>query len=256
MTFAEFERRAWEMFATIPADLRGGVEEVAVLRDTVPHPELPGVYTMGECATGELDVVDDGLLQPARSEVRLFYGSFRALADGDEEFDWEGELWETLTHEIRHHRESAADEDALEDYDYAADENFKRRDGLPFDPFFYRGGEPLEEFAWEVDEDVFVEVAVDPRALDAERGIEAVIAGERVVLPVPDEVGDVCFLYLDGYDEGGRRDVAVVLVRRIGFWESLRSLFTRADPAVTEWTVAPGDWFRPGDAGGGAGVIR
>ena len=245
MTFDEFERRAWEMFATVPADLRGGVEEVAVLRDTVPHPELPGVYTMGECATGELDV-DDGMLGPARSEVRLFYGSFRALADGDAEFDWEGELWETLTHEIRHHRESAADEDALEDYDYAADENFKRRDGLTFDPFFYRGGEPEEESTWEVDEDLFVELTVNPRHLDPERGIEARIVGERVVVPVPDEIGDVCFLYLDGYD-GERRDVVVVLVRRIGLWEGLRSLFNPAEPAVTEWTVEPGDWFRPGD---------
>jgi hypothetical protein len=96
--------------------------------------------------------------------VHLYHGSFRALARLDPDFDWEGELWETLTHEIRHHRESTAGEDDLEDFDYAADENFKRREGERFDPFFYRSGEPLEGRSWEVDGDLFVE-----KPLTAER---------------------------------------------------------------------------------------
>ena len=61
--------------------------------------------------------------------MHLYYGSFRELARLDEDFDWEAELWETLTHEVRHHRESTAGEDALEDLDWAEDENFRRRAG-------------------------------------------------------------------------------------------------------------------------------
>lgn len=247
MTFDEFQSEAHRLFATIPPEFRGGVESVAVSRETVMHPELPEVYTMGECATGDLDF-DDGIPQPARSEVRLFYGSFRAMAQEDEDFDWQGELWETLTHEIRHHRESAAGEDALEDYDDAADENFKRRDGLPFDPFFYRGGEPVGDGVWELDEDVFVEMIVEEGRLDAEQGIEVLIGGERIGVPVPEDLGDVCFLYLENFDDTPG-DVTVVLVRRIGFWEQLRTLFRREEPTVAEWTLGEGDWVRLGVAG-------
>ncbi|MBB4639664.1 metallopeptidase family protein [Longimicrobium terrae] len=247
MTFEEFESEAHRLFATIPPEFRGGVETVRVSGRTVLHPELPDVYTMGECATGELDY-EDGVPEPTRSEVRLFYGSFRALAEQDEDFDWQGELWETLTHEIRHHRESAAGEDALEDYDDASDENFKRRDGLSFDPFFYRGGEPAGEGVWEVDDDVFVEMIVDERRVSPEQDIEVIIDGERIGVPVPDDLGDVCFLYLEGFGETPG-DVTVVLVRRIGFWEQLRTLFRREEPIVAEWTLAEGDWVRRGPAG-------
>ena len=144
MTFEDFERTAREMFDEIPPDLRGGVEYLVVSRDTVPHPELPEIFTLGECATGEYDM---GVDAPGtvRSGVHLYYGSFRALAGLHDDFDWEGELWETLTHEVMHHRESTAGEDALEDLDYAEDENFKRREGLPFDPFFYRMGAPVAD---------------------------------------------------------------------------------------------------------------
>ena len=242
MNYAEFERRAHEMFESIPAEYRGGVEYVAVSRDRVPHPELPDVFTLGECATGELDLGMD-LPEMTRSGVHLYFGSFRALAEIDEEFDWEGELWETLTHEIRHHRESTAGEDALEDFDYAADENFKRREGMPFDPLFYRSGEPAGDDAWDVDGDVFVEVRMDAHDFASRDEIVVSLADERVSVPRPEGLGDVCFLYLEGYGDGPG-ETAVVLVRRRGTWESLRGLFRRDEPEVLEWTVEPGDWFR------------
>lgn len=242
MNYSEFERRAREMFETIPPDFRGGVEYVAVSRDTVPHPELPDVYTLGECATGELDL---GMDFPAetRSGVHLYHGSFRALAEMDEAFDWEGELWETLTHEIRHHRESTAGEDALEEFDYAADENFKRREGLPYDPLFYRSGEPIGDDAWDVDGDRFAEVRIAPRDFERMDEIVAALGDETVSVPRPERMGDVCFLYLEGYGEGPG-EAAVVLVRRRGAWESMRGLFGGAEPEVVEWAVQPGDWFR------------
>jgi hypothetical protein len=242
MNYSEFERRALEMFESIPPEYRGGVEYVTVSRKTVPHPELPDVYTMGECATGELDLGMD-LPDLTRSGVYLYHGSFRAVADIDEAFDWEGELWETLTHEIRHHRESTAGEDALEDFDYAADENFKRREGLPFDPLFYRSGEPAGDDAWDVDGDRFAEVRVTQGEFERCDALVAEFEGQRVSVPAPERLGDVCFLYLEEFDDAPG-EAAVVLVRRRGAWESLRSLFARGEAQVLEWTVAPGDWFR------------
>ena len=248
MNFADFERRAHELFDTIPEHYRGGVEYVAVSEETVPHPELPEVYTLGECATGELDLGYEAG-EAVRSGVHLYYGSFRALSRQDPDFDWEGELWETLTHEIRHHRESTAGEDALEDFDYAADENFKRREGLPFDPLFYRSGEPVDEGGWDVDGDVFVEITLNAGDFERMEEIQADVAGRRVSLPRPERMGDVCFMYLEGFREGPG-ETAVVLVRRRGAMESLRGLLHRDEPEVLEWSVEPGDWAVVDDVDG------
>ena len=141
MNYQRFERRAREMFDEIPRELRHGVETVEVHPEALPHPTMPGIFTLGECATGEYDHGGE-LPGDLRSGVHLYHGSFRELAKRDPDFDWEAELWETITHEIRHHRESAAGEDALEEMDWAEDENFKRRDGTPFEPHFYRAGIP------------------------------------------------------------------------------------------------------------------
>lgn len=240
MNFAVFERRAQEIFDGIPPEYRGGVEYVMVSEETVPHPELPEVYTLGECATGELDLGFD-VPDHVRSGVHLYHGSFAALARQDEDFDWEGELYETITHEIRHHRESTAGEDALEDFDYAADENFKRREGLAYDPLFYRSGEPLDDGGWDVDGDVFAEVALGAGEFERVDEVQAEVAGRRVSLPRPERMGDVCFLYLEGF-RPGPGETAVVLVRRLGMMESLRGLFQRAAPEVLEWTVDAEDW--------------
>ena len=241
MNYADFERRAQEIFDEIPLEYRGGVEYVMVSEEAVPHPELPEVYTLGECATGELDL---GLDMPdeVRSGVHLYFGSFVALAEQDPDFDWEGELHETVMHEVRHHRESTAGEDALEDFDYAADENFKRREGLSFDPLFYRSGEPLDDGGWEVDGDVFVEVELTVDEFAHLQEVVAQVGGRRVSLPRPEALGDVAFMYLEGFG-AGPGETAVVLVRRRGFRESLRGLFKRDEPEVGEWTVEPEDWF-------------
>jgi hypothetical protein len=241
MTFDQFERRAQQIFDAIPPELRGGVEYVAVSEEAVPHPELPDVYTLGECATGELDLGFD-MPDEMRSGVHLYYGSFAALSRIDPEFDWEAELHETVMHEVRHHRESTAGEDALEDFDYAADENFKRREGLVFDPLFYRSGEPREDGGWEVDGDVFVEQVLDLARFGRLDEVQAEIDGRRVTLPRPEALGDVAFMYLEEFG-AGPGETAVVLVRRRGFGESLRGLFRRDQPEVLEWSVEPEDWF-------------
>jgi hypothetical protein len=215
VTFEAFERRARELFAEIPDDLRGGVEFVDVDRRTVRHPTLRDVYTLGECATGELDLGEE-LAAPTRSTIHLYWGSFRALARDEPDFDWEGELWETLTHELRHHRESGAGEDALEDFDVASDENFKRRDGLPFDPLFFRLGEDAGEGWRDVDGDRFLEVALGAAA---PAPLRIVLGGRTVEVDPPEPGADVHFLYLEGEED---TDTAVVLVRPRGAWERLR----------------------------------
>jgi hypothetical protein len=160
MQFDEFEQRAREEWDRIPADYRAGVDGLVVRRPAVPHPSLPGVYTLGECVTesypsafGDADTI--------RSLIVLHYGSFLRLSRQDRDFDWEGELWETLTHELQHHLESLAADDALVDMDYAADENYKRYQGEAFDPFFYRHG--LPDGGWlRVEDEFFLEVAAAP----------------------------------------------------------------------------------------------
>ena len=243
MTYDEFERTAREMWNAIQPRMRHGVEYLVVSEEAVPHPTLPGVYTLGECATGELDLGVFDAPSAVRSGVHLYYGSFKALAELREGFEWEEELWETITHEIRHHRESTAGEDALEDFDYAADENFKRREGQPFDPLFYRSGEPVEDGAWDVDGDLFIERTVTPEEFAAQDEIEVTIEGEEVFVQRPPELGDVCYVYLQGLydDEGEEGDVALVLVRRRGALEQLRGLFRREPPRVLEFTVDFGD---------------
>jgi len=237
MDFATFRRRAREIFDSIPAELRHGVEYVRVERDALPHPSMPDVYTLGECATGEYDVGPDP--GAVRSGVHLYHGSFRELARLDDDFDWEAELWGTITHEVRHHRESTAGEDALEDMDWAEDENFRRRAGKRFDPLFFRAGTAVGDGAWEVDGDLFVQRELTAQELEDELELAVTVDGEDVVVPLPDRIGDAHYLYLDGrWDEA--RDVALVLVRRQGAWEQLRRLFSRRRAEVLQSSIDVG----------------
>jgi predicted Zn-dependent protease with MMP-like domain len=236
MSFEACERRAREIFDAIPDEMRHGVTYLVVSEEAVPHPDVPDVYTLGECATGEYDLGFDapGVV---RSGVHLYHGSFVKLAELDPEFDWEAELEETIVHEVRHHRESTAGEDALEDMDYAEDENFKRREGQPFDPLFYRAGHPVAGDAWEVDGDLFVERVLDTAEFERDPELTVTVEGEELVVPRPERLGDVHYVYLDGLYEDEAADVALVLVRRRSGWESLRGLFRRREPEVLESSV-------------------
>ncbi|MDQ3557568.1 MAG: metallopeptidase family protein, partial [Gemmatimonadota bacterium] len=147
VNFRDFDRRAREIFDGIPPDFREGVDGIDVRPDAVPHPALPEIYTLGECLT-EHYPSEFGGPGEVLSTVVLYHGSFRRLAELDPEWDWEQELWETVTHEVRHHLESLAADDALEVQDYAEDQNFARREGASFDPFFYRQGVRVEEGVW------------------------------------------------------------------------------------------------------------
>src|SRR5690606_24793658 len=110
LKYAEFERRAQQVYESIPAAYKAGVDGLVASREAHPHPELPDIWTLGECLTESWPSEWQGP-ETTRSVVVLYWGSFRSLAAQDETFDWEEEIWETLTHELRHHLESLASED-------------------------------------------------------------------------------------------------------------------------------------------------
>jgi hypothetical protein len=229
--FLEFRKRAEQVWDEIPDEFRTGVDGLLVERRAEAHPSLPDIYTLGECATGETDTAAEGDAQ-LRSLVVLYYGSFVRLSRLDEDFDWDEELRETILHELRHHRESAAGEDALEDVDYAADQNFARREGLPFDPWFHRSGDPVAANVWDVEGELFAEVSVSAEEFAAMREVPVDVGRMRVAIPRPAELGDVHFVDVDGLPR--RMMLTVVITRRRGTWETIRGVLARRKPVVLQ----------------------
>ncbi|MCI0432132.1 MAG: metallopeptidase family protein [Gemmatimonadetes bacterium] len=217
MKFEEFEQRATEEWERIPDSFKGGVDALILERDAKAHPTRPGVYTLGECLTDNWPT-DFAGPDTTRSALVLYYGSFRRLASEDPGFDWEAEIWETLTHELQHHLESLAAEDELEDVDAAVEENFRRIDGEPFDPLFYLDGESLGDGWYRVEDTWFLEVDDSPGA-----GREAGFAweGRNYRVGLPDSTEPVLFLKVDGV-HGLNGELCLVVRRRVGV---LRRLF-------------------------------
>jgi hypothetical protein len=153
LTLEDFRALVRRLQHDIPDEFENGVTEVEVSPKTVPSPVHQGVYTLGECMP--LSWTGNG--SDLHSRIVLFYGSFQALAREHPDFDWRGEAWDTLTHELRHHLEFRAHVDALEVYDWAAEQNFARHERQAFDPLFYRSGERIAEGVYKVDDDVFIE---------------------------------------------------------------------------------------------------
>lgn len=158
MRYAVFENMVRRLAEEVPEHFLDGVVEVAVSPRAVPHPTRSEIYTLGECIP---EPFGDGVLAgQVQSRIVLYHGSFAALAEGDPEFDWRAEAWETLTHELRHHLEWRARSDDLEQFDRAAEDNFSRRESGDFDPLFFLDGEPVDEGLYQVDEDYFLDRVV------------------------------------------------------------------------------------------------
>ncbi len=232
MDYQTFDARAREIFAAVPDQFLGGIDGLEVSRRTELHPSLPEVFTLGECLT-EHYPSEFGGAGEVRSIVVLYYGSFLELARRDEDFDWEGELYETITHEVRHHLESLATEDQLEEIDFAEDQNFHRRQGEPFDPFFFRAGVRHDDGSWEVDRDFFLEVRVD-----RETGWPVSVRwqGEELHIERPEPLGDVHFLTLGAWSDDSREVVAVLQPRR-AWWGWIAALLGMRKLDVREGVV-------------------
>lgn len=215
MTFEDFRALVRRLQQDIPAQFERGVSEIEVSPKTVPSPVHRDVYTLGECIP--LSWTGDG--SDLQSRIVLFYGSFQALARSRSDFDWRGEAWETLTHELRHHLEFRAHVDALQEFDWAAEQNFARHEGKPFDPMFYRSGERIADGVFKVDDDVFLEGTAEISWHG--KGYRAPVGG----------VKPPAFLTLHGLADAPHGDVVLVL-RKHG---SLSDLWKR--PTVMQTTV-------------------
>jgi hypothetical protein len=187
-----------------------GIVEIVVSPRTVPHPDREDVWTMGECIPIP---VDDGDPRNLQSRVVLYFGSFQALARDSEDFDWTGEAWETLTHEIRHHVEWKARVPDLEALDRAAEANFARQEEQPFDPAFYRDGISLSDGRYQVDDDVFLELRFAAPVSPVRfrwQGVDYDVA-------VPAEAELPAFLTIEGVSEPPPGELVLVLQRKGGW---------------------------------------
>lgn len=233
MTFEEFKARATEVFANIPEDYRAGVEGLEVTRKTVMHATLPEVYTLGECLS-DFYPSEFGGAGEVRSRVALYYGSFQAVARDEEDWDWEDEIWETITHEIRHHLEHLASEDALEEMDYAADQSFAMREGEAFDPHFYRFGELLAPGLFTVERDLYIEIEVGRRSAGREYQVDVPINDSSFAVVLPEPSADVHFLHVIDPPFAVVGDLFLVVTWRRGAAEWIKGVLRRAPLQVVQ----------------------
>jgi hypothetical protein len=226
MRLDDFRALIERLKAEVPPAFLQGILEVTVSSKAVPHPVRADVYTLGEC----IPVEWSGSGADLESRVVLYHGSFAALAGQSDRgaFDWRGEAWETLTHELQHHLEWRANTGALEAYDWAAEQNFARHDGETFDPAFYRDGERVAAGIYKVDDDVFVELRSPPQGRPLQLGWH----GRRYETEAPVDARPPAFLIVDGLAEPPPGDAVIVLPRRF----SVLSLF-RPVPAVQTGAV-------------------
>ena len=201
-------------------------------REAEPHPDLPDIFTLGECVTEDY-ATDWSGPDTTRSVVVLYWGSFRSLAAEDPDFDWGGELWETLTHELRHHLESLAREDALEGVDYAQDETFKRDQGVDFDPWYFQHGDHVEPELYQVEQSYYLEQKWRAADFDAVEHVPFTWAGTAYRVTRPTEQGDVHFVSIRGI-VSEPETLELVLVRKRSWWEDAKRLFGTYRPVVLE----------------------
>lgn len=233
MNLEAFRAMVSRMATEVPEEFLDGIAEVTVSPRAVPHPTREEIFTLGHCIP--FHAANGGSLDDIQSRVVLYYGSFRALAELDPDFDWRTEAWDTLTHELRHHLEWRAREGALKAFDEAAEQNFARADGEPFDPLFYLAGEEVADGVLQVDDDFFVEQVV--RKLPP--AVEFSWHGRRYRVRPPAGASLPAFLTVTGVDTPPPGDLVLVLRRRTGILD----FFRRAAPFVAEVEATP---ERPG----------
>ncbi len=232
MDFETFDRIAHEMWKEIPEQYKEGIDGLVVKREVEAHPDHEDYWTMGMCYT---EPYPSGYMGPetTRSFLALYYGSFRKVAERTPEFDWEGEIWETITHELRHHLEFLAEDDALEGVDYAMEEAYKRGQGMDFDPFYYQVGDEVEEGLFRVEYDFYIEQVWTEEEFQRKRELEFEWEGERFTMPSPGDLGDVHYVWISGAGPE-RGSLQLVLVREVPLRERLRRLFRKVSPDLVE----------------------
>jgi hypothetical protein len=220
MELRDFRALVDRMVNDVPAKYLDGVFAIEVSPKTVRHPVYSSVYTMGECIP--VEAAED----PPPSRVVLYHGSFVALARERRDFDWRAEAWETLTHELRHHLEWRARSDDLDQYDWAAEQNFRRQEGQAYDPLFYLSGERVADGVYCVDDDLFFDREVKRTV---QGPVEVEWHGRTFRADAPSGTLPL-YLALEGLDPNPMGDAVVVLRRKPGVLD----LFRRAHPPTEE----------------------
>ena len=210
MHLSDFEAMTRRLCSEVPAHFFEGVAEVVVSPRTVPHPDRAEIFTLGECIPlpAELGSGVEGL----QSRIVLYHGSFAALAQQQDGFDWQLEAWETLTHELRHHLEWRARAPDLEDLDWAVEHNFARQDGEWFDPTFFLSGERQSDGTYRIEDDVFIDQVVRSRP----EALSFAWRGQIYRAPIPAGAELPCFLTVEGVRQPPEGDLVVVLRRQPG----------------------------------------
>lgn len=225
MRLTDFEAMVRRLCQDVPEDFFDGIAEVVVSPRTVPHPDRPEVFTLGECVP--LPVQVGSGMEGLQSRIVLYHGSFSALAEIQPGFDWRSEAWDTLTHELRHHLEWRAKAVDLEDFDWAVEHNFARHDGEPFDSTFFLSGEREPDGTYRVEDDVFIDTIVG--SVPPELSFEW--HGRTYHAPTPADAELPCFLTIDGISDGPEGELVLVLRRKPG----VRDLF--GPPEIFQATV-------------------
>ena len=106
LTFDEAARLLDDITDSFPEELfqhlNGGV---LLIPEAEYHPDAPDLLTLGVYCHDMMG-----------RYIKIFYGSMVQLAQEENwtQEDWEGGLWDTLSHELTHHLEGLAGERALE----------------------------------------------------------------------------------------------------------------------------------------------
>jgi len=235
----DFETMVRRITAELPEHFLDGIAAIEVTGKTVPHPVREGIYTLGECVPHDFGGPDEGAA--LRSTVYLHYGSFAALAAGDESFAWREEAWETLAHEVRHHLEWRARVPELEALDAAAEANYARHDGEPFPPLFFLDGERLAPDVFKVEDDVFLDVQLDAKAWRLAAGTERTFTwhGRAWRVALPSHLPDVLFLSVEGVEPAPAGDLVLVVRRRPGARDLLHRAVVEQAQAAARPAEAP-----------------
>jgi hypothetical protein len=215
MLLDDFRALVERLLKEVPSSYLEGVVAVEVSPKALPHPVRADIYTLGECIPLEWS----GSGADLQSRVVLYHGSFQALARLGPGFDWRREAWETLSHELRHHLEWRANVAALEAYDWAAEQNFARQEGEPFDADFYRSGEELAQGVYKVDDDVFIEAGVVSGVW-----VTFVWHGTSYRVALPRDAKRPLFVSVDGLAEPPPGEVVVVARKKPSLWDVWRAV--------------------------------
>ena len=126
-TYEQFRSALADMVDELPPEFMRGLQGVHAIEEARPEPDYVDVWRLGEYLDpGSEDFLGAG--EGLGRHVALYYGSFVKVAADDPSFDWEGEMWETLTHELRHHVESLAGDESLVREDEWVSREFERRE--------------------------------------------------------------------------------------------------------------------------------